>query len=512
MPNGVSFSPDGTNLLVTNGSDGTISIYTVDQNGALTLLATQTISSAPIGTASYAPTGNFIAVPDSTDDAISPLTYSATNSTSNSKCIKNTSWPRGHLTATASETGDQYRVALSNPQFPACDIVSNAATLTISGTITPAWPITLCYGGSVILTAQTSAVTPIYQWFTSADNVTFNPITGETLQTYETTTSAFYRVTINGIPIPSVQLTVSLQVPATITPSGTVQINQGTSQLLSATTGTGFTYQWFKDDVFINNTQDITITDSGSYIVTVTDASSCSSTSVPTIIDVIPVGDISVEITPSIQEVELGGTAIFTATVVIGTATSLTWTGPNNFTATGNTITLTNVTRQMLGQYYVTAKNGNTTRTFSASLGLKSSFNVAITTPSLMNILGSNVTLTAVISGNSGPFVYVWAGPNGFTFSSGKPTLTLEFFSRQDIGSYTVTVFDVNRNRDTASIDLAGVAVTSNSGSVTQDKNSNIITSSLNYEIEVIGGSIHGMAQMFSRKSLRQDKSALVYL
>lgn len=75
MPNGVSFSPDGTNLLVTNGNDGTIIIYTVDSNGALTQFSTQVISTSPINGAVYSPRGNFIAVPDTFNDAITPFTY-----------------------------------------------------------------------------------------------------------------------------------------------------------------------------------------------------------------------------------------------------------------------------------------------------------------------------------------------------------------------------------------------------------------------------------------------------
>lgn len=393
------------------------------------------------------------------------------------------------FTGTANESGNQYRVALVNPAFPQCATVSDAATLTISGTITPMGPLTLCFGGSVVLTAQTSAISPTYQWYSSVDNVTFNPIAGETVQTYEATASGFYRVAINSINTQSVQITINSQVSATITPSGSVQINQGDSILLTANSGIGLTYAWFQDGVFINNTQSITVSTAANYTVTVTDSLNCSSTSAPTTVIVIPSGTISVQITPSTQEVPLGGTATFTANVISGTVNTFTWTGPNNFTATGNTITLTDVTRDMLGLYYLTAANGTNSITVSASLGLQSSFNVAITTPSLMNVLTSNVTLTAVVSGQTGPFIYAWTGPNGFSLIGNNSSITIGNFSREDIGQYSVTVYDVDRNSDTASINLTGIAVTSSSGSATQNNTTKVITSSVSYTLEVIGGS-----------------------
>lgn len=398
--------------------------------------------------------------------------------------------PTYSFVAVASDSGKQYRALLTNPLFPDCAVLSNVATVTITGTITPAGPVTLCFGGSVVLTAQTGAVAPTFQWFNSVDNVSFAPIVGETMQTYEATTSAFYRVSINGVNTQSVQVIINTEIPAIITPAGSVDIIQGGSIQLTANSGTGLTYAWYRDGVFINNAQSIIASDAGSYTVTITDSLGCTSTSAPTIVNVIPTAEIVVQVTPSIQEVELGGSATFTATVITGTVDSFTWTGPNNFTATGSTITLTNVTREMYGIYYLTAaQTGGNQTTVAVSLGQKSAFNVAITTPTLMNILGSDVVLTAVTNGQEGPFVYSWTGPNGFSFISGEPTLALDFFSREDVGSYTVTVVDANRNTDTASITLSGVAVTSTSGSVTQDKNTNRITSSINYTVEVIGGS-----------------------
>lgn len=71
--------------------------------------------------------------------------------------------------------------------------------------------------------------------------------------------------------------------PATITGSSIRYICVGGSTILTANAGTGFTYQWYKNNILIQGatSQSYTATSSGSYKVKVTDGQNCPDTSDP---------------------------------------------------------------------------------------------------------------------------------------------------------------------------------------------------------------------------------------
>ena len=82
---------------------------------------------------------------------------------------------------------------------------------------------------------------------------------------------------------------------ATITPSGTVTICKGFGVLLTASTGTGYSYLWYLNDRIISGqtTSKLSVTASGKYTVKIT-SSDGEVTSAPTIVNFVPSPRVSI--------------------------------------------------------------------------------------------------------------------------------------------------------------------------------------------------------------------------
>ena len=150
--------------------------------------------------------------------------------------------------------------------------------------VSPSGFVKICTGNSVLLTASGgSGIT--YQWLKNNVN-----IIGATSQTYFTNQPANYKVhETNNFSCAnnSVNSTVQFTAPppANITASGNLNICSTHSVLLKASTGAGFTYQWFKDGINIANTgSSISVTSPGTYKVTITNSYGCSKTSADKIV------------------------------------------------------------------------------------------------------------------------------------------------------------------------------------------------------------------------------------
>jgi gliding motility-associated-like protein len=149
-----------------------------------------------------------------------------------------------------------------------CTGVSASTTVTVNPnptpTITPGGPTTFCQGDSVVLTASGAQT---YLWNTGANTLTITVTTSGNYQVTETSTvgctgiSAITVVTVNPLPTP------------TITAGGPVTFCAGGSVTLTSSPESS--YSWSTGDI----TQSITVTSSGTYDVTVTDANGCQGVS-----------------------------------------------------------------------------------------------------------------------------------------------------------------------------------------------------------------------------------------
>ena len=229
-------------------------------------------------------------------------------------------------------TSGSYSVTVTNAN--GCSATSTPTVVTVNplptATTEPSGDKTFCDGGSVILTAAT------------ATNYLWN--TGATSQSITVTSSGSYSVTVtnaNGcsaISTPTVVTVNPLPTPI-IEPSGATTVCSGGSATLTATTATN--YLWSTGAT----SQIISVTTSGSYSVTVTNANGCSASSAPTVVTLIPLP------TPTIEP---GGPISFcnggSATLTAANATNYLWsTG-----ATSQSITVTTA-----GAYSVTVTNAD---------------------------------------------------------------------------------------------------------------------------------------------------------
>lgn len=156
-------------------------------------------------------------------------------------------------------------------------IDENAFTATVS----PAGTVEICDGASILLTAQPQGSGYTYQWYKGS-----KVLSGATNATYSANKDAKYKVEISSnlnCTSTSAQTDINLlpKPTATITPLGNLDICQTGSVVLQANSGTGFTYQWKKgsNNLAGATNQTYTATSTGTYKVTVTNASGCSKTS-----------------------------------------------------------------------------------------------------------------------------------------------------------------------------------------------------------------------------------------
>jgi large repetitive protein len=325
--------------------------------------------------------------------------------------ITATATSAGTIANTASVTANETDPLTSNNSSSASTVVTALSCAT--PTISAGGPTTFCAGGSVTLTANATGASA-YQWYRnntaipSASASTYNATSSGsyTVQvTYPTTCSAVSSataVTVNPLP----------PAPA-ITANGPTTFCTGGSVILSAPAG--YSYHWSTGAT----TQSITVSSSGSYTVTVTDANGCSATSAAT--------TVTVSAPPATPTITPSGPTTFCP------GNNVTLTAPAGYTYLwSNGATTQSITVNASGSYTVTVTDGNGCSATSAAT------NVTVTpltsptvTPSGATTFcaGGSVTLTA----QAGFAHYAWS--NGATTQSINVTAS---------GSYTVTVTDAS--------------------------------------------------------------------
>ena len=115
--------------------------------------------------------------------------------------------------------------------------------------------------------------------------------TGATTQSIDVNATGNYTVEVtntSGCKATSLATTVTVNAmpTATIIASGATTITQSGNVALNANTGTGYSYQWFKDGVLLDNfkTSSCIASTGGSYTVKITTSSGCQVTSEPVIV------------------------------------------------------------------------------------------------------------------------------------------------------------------------------------------------------------------------------------
>jgi uncharacterized repeat protein (TIGR01451 family) len=236
------------------------------------------------GTSEFSPNAVVAAcaTPSSTITASGPTTFCSGGSVTLSvPAVAGNTYLWSNLATTSSITvtaPGSYSVTVTNGL--GCSSSSSPTNVTVNAiptaTITASGPTTFCAGGSVTLSAP-AILGNTFLWSNGATTPSI---------TVTATGSYFVTVTRNSCSATSasVNVTANTAPSATITASGPTTFCAGGSVTLDAPAGAGFTYLWSNSAT----TQSITVTASGSYSVTVTDASGCSAVSSPTAVNVTP--------------------------------------------------------------------------------------------------------------------------------------------------------------------------------------------------------------------------------
>jgi gliding motility-associated-like protein len=332
-----------------------------------------------------------------------------------SSTVLTSSQPTGNVWSDNS-TGNTLTVSAAGSYFVTftdgngCSAVSNTVVVNTTNAPTPPvitanGPLTFCDGNSVVLTSNIAA------------NILWS--TGETTQSITVVNSGSYTVsvTVNGCSSTSQPVNVTVTpgpVAAVITPSGPITFCAGSSVTLTSDIASGIL--WSTGE----STQSIVVNASGSYTVSVTDGSGCTTESLPVVVTVNPLPTTPV-ITPSGPTTFCFGQSV---TLTSSSATGNVW-------STGETTQSIVVSSTQVITLTVTDNN----LCSSTSLPLSITVNPLPQTPTITPggnptfCLGESITLT------SSPAVsYSWSPSVG----------TSQTITVIASGSYTVTITDIN--------------------------------------------------------------------
>ncbi|MBP7407303.1 MAG: T9SS type A sorting domain-containing protein [Flavobacteriales bacterium] len=240
---------------------------------------------------------------------------------------------------------------------------------------------------------------------------------------------------------------------ATITAGGPTSFCTGGSVVLSANTGTGYTYVWKKNGVTISGATSATYTctTAGSYTVTRT-SGGCATTSAATIVSVgtAPAATITAASTTSICS---GASVVLNANT--GTGYTYVW-QKNGTTISG--ATSSNYAATTAGSYAVTVTNsGCSTNSAATAVTVLAAPTIACSA----NTAAGTVSVTA--TGGTTPYTYSW---------NTNPSQTTATASVSIAGSYTVTVRGANGCSTTCTVSFTPAGPVNCSGTHTEAQGS----------------------------------------
>jgi hypothetical protein len=203
---------------------------------------------------------------------------------------------------TATTSGTYMLTVTSGACSGSQSVVVSVVTAPVAS-ITPGGATTFCDGSNVVLNGNAGA-SYAYQWY---NNGTI--ISGATNTTYSATASGNYSVKISAgssceATSSPVSVTVNPSPSATISTTSPTSFCAGGNITLTASSGTGYTYQWYKNGGILTGAiQPTYIANTGGNYTVVTTIGVCSKTSVATVITVLanPVVTVS-PVTATIQK------------------------------------------------------------------------------------------------------------------------------------------------------------------------------------------------------------------
>jgi large repetitive protein len=295
-----------------------------------------------------------------------------------SSAISGNVWSTGETTQSIVVSTTQ-NVTVTVTDGNLCSATSATVSITVNPlpsqpTITSSGNATICAGESIDLTSS------------SAQDYSWNPGPGNT-QTISVTQAGSYTVTItdlNGCTSTSLPFNVNVNQPLQATITGDNAYCQGSSANLAASAGVS----WFWSNG--QSSQNISVSQSGSYTVIITDANNCTSLSAPFIVSELP--------TPNPVVTPAGPIQACSNQQVLLTSSI----GNGNVWSNGESTQTINVTSS--GQYFtvITGANGcvGTSNTVDVTILPAPVAPIVTSSGSTTICSGASVTLTSDVASN----------------------------------------------------------------------------------------------------------------
>ncbi|HRG58966.1 MAG TPA: T9SS type A sorting domain-containing protein [Bacteroidia bacterium] len=284
-PSATLSSSTGSSVTATPVANTTYTVIGTDANSC-TNSANVSLSMGTVPVVSITSTGNTVCYGQSV--TLQPSGASSYSWNPNSGVVGNNIFT--FPVADISYTVTGYNAGVGCSSTATANIVVNqlptAANITVVGGTT-----ILCPGGTINLVANGAQQGASYQWqLNGVDifNATASTLGATVAGTYTVIVGNANNCTINSSN--SVTLQGASAAAANISANGPTTFCSGGSVLLTATSGSGLTYQWYKDGNQLTNetNQTYTANSSGFYSVAVTLNGLCTSTSNPTQVIVNP--------------------------------------------------------------------------------------------------------------------------------------------------------------------------------------------------------------------------------
>ena len=481
-PNSFSATTRNVSILsIATAGAGAYSVSVTDNNGCTSgsyVTSSVTVNTLPTITAAATP--NPICVNGTLSLNATPAGGSGTYSSyswSGPNAFSATTQSASISSITTASAGAYTVSVTDNNGCGSSSFVTASVTVNSLPTITATViPNPICVNSTLSLNATPAGGSGTYSNYSWIGPNSFSATTrNATIPSITTSGAGTYTVSVidnNGCRSASfvtsfVTVNVLPTITATVTPN---LICAGTTLTLNSTpaggSGTYSNYSWSGPNSFSATTRNasvssITTAGAGAYTVSVTDNNGCASGSfvtssvtvnvLPTITATVTPNPLCVNSTLSLNATPAGGS---------GTYSSYLWNGPNTFSATTQSASISSITTAGAGAYTVsvTDNNGCTSGSFVTSSVTVNTLPTitAIVTPNPICV-NSTLSLNATPAGGSGTYSsYSWIGPNGF--SATTRNATIPSITTAGAGTYTVSVTD-NSGCGSASFVTSSVTV-----------------------------------------------------
>ncbi|MER0442761.1 Ig-like domain-containing protein, partial [Emticicia sp. W12TSBA100-4] len=434
----ISVAGAGSGFTLPAGKSTTITFSAVISNSPSTCAITNTasVSGSNISTITSNTTTTNVVIPPPTGVTSATSICNGQSVSLSATCSSGeVQWYNAAATASLIGTGRPLSQSpSSNTTYQAsCKVGECESTRVNTGLITVnALPVPAPSSNSPVCSGNTlnlsSAASTSYLW--AGPNTFTSSLRNPSITSVTTAASGIYTITQTN----SFGCTASATLSVTINQTPTASIGSNSpicsGSSLNLTSSGGDTYLWSGPNSFTSSLQNpsianTTIAATGTYIVTITSNGCTATNSVVVTVNASPTPN------PSSNSPVCSGNTLNLSSVT--GMTTYAWSGPNSFTSSVQSPSISNVTTVEGGIYTVTVTNSN---------GCSASATTAVTinqtpTPNIGSNSPVNITNTLNLTSGTAS-TYLWAGPNSFTSSVQNPSITN--VTTAATGTYTVTL------------------------------------------------------------------------